>query len=239
MLTNRENRFASPRFANDFTDVTGTTGIPDGLSDDLNSDNIPDYWPTLYPGVFTPLNLNQNGWQLIFEVSPFPQNVCPTSGALMGFPWIFPGAYSQAADVADRHGPVGWIHSPAPVANVPQGNGTGTLVSFDSGGNGSASLAYLQSINHNPLDVGDNLPTPTNPATITNGTATTMNQTWWGFPTWRETLSPLWNDPTVQVNVGMNPATPNPQQPNGLVPLSTVEVNQGRCERESGRCCRR
>ena len=33
-------------------------------------------------------------------------------------------------------------------------------------------------------------------------------QTWWGFPTWRETLSPFWNDPTVQVNTIAASASP-------------------------------
>src|SRR5262249_53381111 len=27
-------------------------------------------------------------------------------------------------------------------------------------------------------------------------------QTWWGFPTWRETLSPNWTDPNIQVTFG-------------------------------------
>ena len=61
-------------------------------------------------------------------------------------------------------------------------------------------------MNHNPLDFGDNLPTLTNHGTVTlpGGKSTTQETTtWWGFPTWRETLSPYWTDPTVQVNVGM------------------------------------
>ena len=51
-LTNRENRFASPRFADDyFSLLTGGAG-QDGISDDLNDDNVPDLYPTLYPNVF-------------------------------------------------------------------------------------------------------------------------------------------------------------------------------------------
>ena len=42
---------------------------------------------------------------------------------------------------------------------MPQGGATCTATQFDS-----SPLAYLQSINHNPLDLGDNLPTPANPA---------------------------------------------------------------------------
>ena len=56
-LTNREFRFASPRFTDDFvTFGTGAT-VPDGLSDDLNGDNVPELLSDtteLYPGcVFT------------------------------------------------------------------------------------------------------------------------------------------------------------------------------------------
>ncbi len=53
-------------------------------------------------------------------------------------------------------------------------------------------------------------------------------QTWWGFPTWRETLSQHWNDPTKQVNdasgFGANLAAFG--QPNGLTPrpAGTVPV---------------
>jgi hypothetical protein len=36
-------------------------------------------------------------------------------------------------------------------------------------------------------------------------------QTWWGFPTWRETLSPNWTDPTYQINTNLT-------QPAGLIP---------------------
>src|SRR5262249_41873048 len=63
----------------------------------------------------------------------------------------------------------------------------------------------------NPLDVGDNLPIPADNSGW---------QTWWGFPTWRETLSPAWTDPTVQVNVAQ-------AQPAGLVPLTSTEVQSG------------
>ena len=56
------------------------------------------------------------------------------------------------------------------------------------------ALTYLQNINHNPLDTGDNLQHP-------GRAASQYLQTWWGFPTWRETLSPFWVDPTVQVNM--------------------------------------
>lgn len=42
--------------------------------------------------------------------------------------------------------------------------------------------------NHNPLDVGDPLGGPTS------------TQTWWGFPTKKEMLSPYWTDPIKRLN---------------------------------------
>jgi hypothetical protein len=226
-LTNRENRFAYSRFANDFVNVANGNALgPDGIPDDVNGDNVPDYYPTLYPGVFNPLNPNVQGlaaWQLIYEPN-YP--VSRGHLGLMGFPFVFPGAYSRAQGLPNAGDKCGWIHAPAPFANVQQPDGTGLATYFD----GNNPLSYLQSINHNPLDFGDNLPTPTNPENITNGDGVAMKQTWWGFPTWRETLSPLWTDPTVQVNVGPNLLASGgaaPQQPVGLVPLNPGPAPNG------------
>ncbi len=56
-LTNREKRFAYSRFANDFVNLSNGYAVgPDGLADDINGDNVPDYYPTLYAGVFNPSN---------------------------------------------------------------------------------------------------------------------------------------------------------------------------------------
>ncbi len=175
----------------------------------MNGDNLYDLCPTLYSspngnaGVFNPTNA---GGQLIFAP---PLTITPTGTAqiasnpgvgLMAFPYVFPGAYSKAQAVnSDVYG---WIHAPSPVANA---NGT-TEAHFDTN-----TLPYLQNMNQNPLDLGDNLPTPSNPAP---GTASDFWQTWWGFPTWRETLSPNWTDPTLPLNLPSN--FPNLTQPHGL-----------------------
>ncbi len=61
MLTNRENRYAAPRFINDFATPSppGLGGMitwtspSDGVADDINSDSVPDFWPSLYPGAFS------------------------------------------------------------------------------------------------------------------------------------------------------------------------------------------
>ena len=189
-LTNRENRAFYSRFSNDFFDANGVAGS-DGIPDDLNGDNIPDLYPTLYPTVFANTAL--------INAPAYNLNLITQTGALsaLAFPFVFPGAYSRAQTVStDAYG---WIHAPSPAANV-----NGSLVQYDTN-----PAAYLQALNHHPAEIGDNLPTPLNPPVPSN---LPMLQSWWGFPTWRETLSATWVDPTWQVNVnkvqplGLNPA---------------------------------
>jgi prepilin-type N-terminal cleavage/methylation domain-containing protein len=199
-LSNRENRFAAPRFADDYFDLAGNPGI-DGLADDLNDDNINDSYPSLYLGLVNGGATNQLIWE-----PRFPNVPRVKSFATMAFPYIFPGAYSQPQTVSNNNWQLGWIHSPMPAANV--GN---SAVNYDSN-----PAVYLQNLNHNPVDIGDNLPQPN---------AGFQPQTWWGFPTWRETLSYMWNDPTWQVNAGdRNVGVP---QPNGLSPLPASRVPPG------------
>ncbi len=145
-----------------------------------------------------------NAIQLLFPPPLNPGGALPTGlqrlltnpgTTLMAFPFIFPGAYSKPQRLTNDQ--LGWIHSPTPEVNFNGG------VTFQGNANGT-TLDYLNNLNHNPLDLGDNLPVPL----PNNGP---YDQTWWGFPTWRETLSPNWTDPTFQVNV-------NVSQPIGLAP---------------------
>ena len=133
-----------------------------------------------------------------------------TVAPLLAFPYVFPGAYSRAQTVPNYA--TGWIHSPDPIVDVTQIPGT----TYQFGAN-NQTLSYLQNMNHNPLDLGDNLNIPPN-----STRSSTYLTTWWGFPTWRETLSPYWNDPTYQVNVNLS-------QPNLLSPLGWFanEVSNG------------
>ena len=210
-LTNRENRFASPRFSDDFFGIAAAN-TPDGLSDDLNSDNVPDYYPTLYPGLFS--SAAGTATQLIFEPLYLnPQRRAQVNASAMPFPFVFPGAYSIPQSLTNYA--YGWIHAPSPFANVPQAVlGNCTATAFDG-----SPLAYLQSMNHNPIDIGDNLPTPNNPPITAGAAGAALAQSWWGFPTARETLSPSWNDPGRQVNDNVNFA--NFGQPAGLTPRLT------------------
>ena len=205
-LTNRENRFASPRFGNDFntlTNITTVTSGGDGVADDLNfttggtanytGDGVPDYYPTLFPNVFNTANPNP----LIFESSNGVPSRFTTYDA-MAFPYIFPGAYSQPDPTAGSLSGLGWIHSTDP-----------TLVSTTNAAlDQLANVTTPGVVNHNPLQAGDNLPRPQ------------TNQTYFGFPTWRETISAVWSDPGYPVASNVTNGGGSPLQPNGLRPFS-------------------
>jgi hypothetical protein len=180
-LTNRENRFAYSRFANDFYTyaqgtATAATAVPDGTPDDLNNDTVPDFWPSLYFGAATYKNPVTN-LLLVNEVQWWPGGNPRTDPTItldcMTFPYLYEGGYSVAEPKA-----LGPIHTPDPSVDP-------TL------------LADLRRLNHNPLDIGsgDSLPYP--PAGSLGGTG---RQTWWGFPTWRETMDANWLDPFRAVN---------------------------------------
>jgi len=206
-LTNRENRFAYPRFANDFEDHNGDIYLGgDGLADDLNADNVPDYYPTLYPAALSPTNA-ANGNQLVFEPG-YPGVTRNAPASALAFPYVFPGAYSIPQWVSSDT--YGWIHSPEPLVGVGL-----TPVTFE-GTPPYTTLDYLRNLNHNPIDLGDNLPLPLSQIGIL--------QTWWGFPTWRETLSPNWNDPTYPVNGSLVLGLPQ-KQPNGLAAYNPANLS--------------
>jgi type II secretory pathway component PulJ len=210
-LTNRENRWSYQRFANDFV-VNGNapSGAGDGVPDDENSDGtnnkgdgMPDFYPTLYAGVFNALP-NHLVWSMIATGGTGAFNPSYLWASVpaedMAFPYIFPGAYSKP-DTNSAANNLGWIHSPDPTNN-------------------QLTVQALNALNHNPIDLGDSLPVP--PAMPAGGPIPPSYQTWWGFPTWRETMSPNWDDPQhswFTAAGGFN------IQPFGLHPLGTVPNN--------------
>ncbi len=137
-------------------------------------------------------------YQLINDVQWWP-NGNPRSGVnndLMAFPYLYPGMYSVADPSSSA---LGSIHTPDPSLNLNK-------------------LADLEKLNHNPLDLGggDSLTLPGNGSLGGSGL-----QTWWGGPTWRETMSSNWNDPYRPVDyysVAQGGAAFG--QPNGLSSLS-------------------
>ena len=171
-----------PRFANDFQDVYGGNRAPpdgDGLTDDFNGDNVPDYYPTLYPErCSTP----RTGPTVNAAVSSSSSPRLPPRPRrrLLRESWLSPSSSRRLLPAPDPE-----LANDATTAGftrpTPDGHRTTATPSSSTTTPGSA---YLQNMNHNPLDVGDNLPTPP------SGNAWRIYQTWWGFPTWRETLSP-------------------------------------------------
>ena len=89
-LTNRENRAFYQRFSSDFQDLTGAAILGgDGLADDYNGDNVPDYYPTLYPTAGSPQDVHGNAIQLVYE----PLGAARTALTAMAFPFVYPRAY--------------------------------------------------------------------------------------------------------------------------------------------------
>jgi len=166
-LADRHNRFASPRFADDYRDNTNPAIlVPDGLPDDTNGDGVADYYPTMYPRSKLLGYVNDS----YAPQGPFPNNNArlpyPDYPDLYGFPYVFPNAFTGSDPVANQLA-VGRIHA-------PDVNPT----------------ARERTFNHNPLLSGDSLPVPSPDG----------RHTWWGFPTWRETMAPTWLDPIRRIN---------------------------------------
>ncbi|MBV8230277.1 MAG: prepilin-type N-terminal cleavage/methylation domain-containing protein [Planctomycetaceae bacterium] len=181
-LTNRHNRAFYPRFTDDYLPV----GSPDGMFDDVNGDQVPDLVPTLYPQVFSA------NPQLLNSVAIFNRTPTPSADTL-AFPYIYPGSYSQPDVPASSN--LGQIHGLAPdgsssaIATPPYGYYYYLSTPYPNTSLGSPPVTYRP--NQAPLDQGDNLQIP----------STTQGQTWWGLPTWRETLHPNWIDPLFSINV--------------------------------------
>lgn len=175
-VTNRQNRFCKPRFSSDYSNNAlssgnTATGVPDGIDDDINGNGAADYYPTLYPQVF-----NTN---LINEAAGAPPRT--VNYDTLPFPFIYPGAYSQAEQATLG---VGHIHTMDP-QSLMLATQNGSTVSY---------------ANHSPLPAGDSLPTP----------PLGDLQTWWGFPTWREMMSVKWTDPVYQLNNQNTPGLQSP-----------------------------
>ena len=112
---------------------------------------MPDYYPSLYPDAVGPRRRDGNADPAHLRAN------CPATrpafSGRYGLPLVFPGAYSRPQDLSNVDA-YGWIHSPDPVVADRR-----QPVQFDRAMPTSA-LDYLQNINHNPLDAGDNLPHP-------------------------------------------------------------------------------
>lgn len=172
-------------------------GIPDDYNQDAMNNTVGDGVPDYYPTLY-PNAFNRI--PSLLNVSGYT----PTSGLsasnqyqIYAFPFIFPGAYSQP--------------EPDPGTTANPTYFLGWVHSLDPTGN---------TFNHAPLDLGDSLTTPSSTSTI-------QYQTWWGFPTWRETMcgptptSPGWRDPVWQVNDNVGGS---PVQALGLQPYNPTTI---------------
>ena len=194
-LTNRENRAFRPRFANDLNPA-------DGIPDDNNSDGIPDYYPTLYyDGVgHNPTNSIDGNpiWVPNLHINESLgygsiQRQAQKAPQATNL-YAFPFIYPGMYSVADT---------------FRAANSLGLMHEMTPSTTGAPGVTP----NHSPLDAGDDLA-----ATIPS-----VNQTWWGFPTWRETMAGKssgggvgWTDPVVFVGrntylqpVGLQPTLGN------------------------------
>jgi type II secretory pathway component PulJ len=233
-LTNRENRAFYPRFCNDYytyqpTNPTPWAAGPDGIPDEQDNDGVPDWYTTMYPGQFTTL-ANNSPYQLLNTSAYTARTPDPASFPdTMSFPYIYPGAYSVADDqqtpaknlYGQIHGlpqdglppsakfpaqlvPYGYFHptgsipgflQPNTQAFTPTSTYMTKVTTTTVGGN---TVPIVSRPNHNPLESGDSLNPP-------SGT-----QTWWGFPTWKETMSANFTDPIWNIS---NPSNKYVQAP--------------------------
>ncbi|WZO97200.1 prepilin-type N-terminal cleavage/methylation domain-containing protein [Isosphaeraceae bacterium EP7] len=187
-LTNRQNRYARPRFSNDYaTSFATARSIPDGLPDDGNADGLPDYYPTMYAKMMESNLAGLLNWTPPSAPQLFNFSATPNYESIFAFPYIYPASYSKPDPTRGSNGTtsdvMGWIRS-AIVANT---------------------------INQCPLEIGDNL--------ITVATTPAIdNQSWWGYPTWRETMSPKWGDPVYR----LNSSSTNGIQASGIQPQPQI-----------------
>jgi hypothetical protein len=218
-LTDRHHRAFNPQFASDFMTVNpdGTfTQAPDGIPDDLNSDGIPDYQPVLYAGIYSAGNglLSNSSYgcdpslpdnSLVYEHFGPSQRPVGLTDDLAGFPYIYPNAYSQPDPATASWG---WIHSPDP-----------TITPGPISGRPFHGTYLDPPYNHNPLDLGDSLP-------VQDPSANPLiRQTWWGFPTWRETASAAWLSAIKRLNDP--PGAPySGARPPGLLPADDPIYSQ-------------
>jgi type II secretory pathway pseudopilin PulG len=183
-LTNRENRAFRPRFHTDFFNASGQA-FPDYNDDDLNHDDIPDLYPTLYPNAISAGLVNELGTTTTSSYRP----TGTISYDVMAFPYIFPGMYSHPETVAPYSLATGWVHSLDP-----------SHTTYKTANPFTGVAPNLYTGNHAPLITGD-IAAWTPSSVLANGQC----QTWYGFPTWRETLSVNWRDPNYGLSLGSTP----------------------------------
>jgi prepilin-type N-terminal cleavage/methylation domain-containing protein len=174
-LTNRQNRYARPRFSNDYFSISANAAGADGIPDDGNQDGLPDYYPTMYASMVQNNTAGLLTWT--YPTRPQLKPALPNGSSwesVFAFPYIYPASYSKPDPTLGTAGfssnQIGWVRSA-----IVDGQ-----------------------INQCPLESGDNLITST---TLTLAGSPASYQSWWGYPTWRETMAPKWADPVYKMNI--------------------------------------
>ena len=187
-LTNRENRLAYQRFANDFqNDLAGSRAVS-AIT-----------WPTTSTATTCPtitrrsIPASASAWRSATPVTPQPAHLRAADGhrpPVARLPG--PDGLSRTSSRAPTPGPRPWDRSQwhrelrlDPLAG-PACRSTRRRTPSQFDVNPLALSAKRQ-----PQPDRRGRQPAASPAEALAG-----SQTWWGFPTWRETLSPAWIDPT-------------------------------------------
>ena len=195
-LTNRENRAFRPRFVDDVFPK-------DGIPDDNNGDGVHDYYPTLYFD-------GGHGYQGTNGFQIWSPN--HTTSELVGYPNSTNVRFNQSGGVGSTSLYAFPFIYPG-MYSVPsqyrRTNNLGWIHEVFPYSDKTLGLIPNQA----PLDVGDNLSSPRD------------KQTWWGFPTWRETMAGVdsgggvgWRDPVGSL------AQTGYVQPAGLIPPLATDL---------------
>ncbi|MFM7128929.1 MAG: hypothetical protein ACKO0V_06185, partial [bacterium] len=194
--------------------VANSNGNFDNQINDFESATYPNLLANASKRVTTPFSVQISEAVIMPNQMPlssylFPVFNDPNNGYdTFAFPYIYPNAYSRTASgklpLVSNMEVYGSIHG---IAMEPPNR------RLDSSYAAPASY-FLPYWNHNPLENSseDNLATPGDPTTMPGGNIPLVNnqsgflQTWWGFPTWREQLSPYWVDPLKRLDSQLNVA---------------------------------
>ncbi len=161
--------------------------------DDYDGDNLPDEF---HGGPVSGTNSLPNG--ILDEYPTLYPNVITSTATATGSVLLNETQFTRVGNPGLDGLPFPYIFPGAySVPDYPYG---ATLVYGPIHAVGAATPV----VNHSPLELGDNLPVPT--ANL---------QTYWGWPTWKETASPFWTDPWIRLYDNGNKQSP------GLSNLST------------------
>ena len=210
-----------------YTDFSSFVGL-DGIIDDGNFDGLPDYYPTLTASQVQIVRTKNSAATstsstiILGLMNEDPSSRPGASGAqtngggyhrvdvgvaganpldVYAFPFINPNMYSMP-ETASVFAP-----SLKSISGLTVSGNIGWLHAIDNRTIGGSPLNALTPIasdivyNHAPLEFGDSIP---GPREVLPANTSHALQTWWGFPTFRETASGNYRDPIDGLATGSN-----------------------------------